>query len=91
MKKNYQMSYEEVLENLKCKTEGLSNEDVVTQRENYGSNILEESKSTSVIIIFLSQFKDFLVIILMVAAIISAIMGKVEMSSLGKVLRVASN
>lgn len=78
MKKNYQMSYEEVLENLKCKTEGLSNEDVVTQRENYGSNILEESKSTSVIIIFLSQFKDFLVIILMVAAIISAIMGKVE-------------
>ncbi len=78
MKKNYQMSYEEVLENLKCKTEGLSNEDVLTQRENYGSNILEESKSASVIIIFLSQFKDFLVIILMVAAIISAIMGKVE-------------
>ena len=78
MKPFYQLSYDEVLKNLKSQTTGLSKEEVLKQRETYGSNQLEESKSVSVAIIFLSQFKDFLVIILFVAAIVSAVMGKLE-------------
>ena len=78
MKPFYQLSYDEVFKNLKSQTTGLSKEEVLKQRETYGSNQLEESKSVSVAIIFLSQFKDFLVIILFVAAIVSAVMGKLE-------------
>ena len=78
MKPFYQLSYDEVLKQLNSQTTGLSKEDVLKQRETHGSNLLEESKSVSTVIIFLSQFKDFLVIILMLAAAVSAIMGKLE-------------
>lgn len=78
MKPFYQLSYDEVLKQLNSQTTGLSKEDVLKQRETHGSNLLEESKSVSTVIIFLSQFKDFLVIILMLAAAVSAIMGKME-------------
>lgn len=78
MKTYYQLSYDEVLKQLNSQKGGLSNEDIVKQRETHGSNLLEESKSVSTAIIFLSQFKDFLVIILMVAAAVSAMMGKLE-------------
>jgi len=78
MKKYYQMSVEEVVENLKSHAFGLSDDEVLKQRELYGKNVLEEEKKVPIAKIFLSQFKDFLVIILIVAAIISAFMGKFE-------------
>lgn len=78
MKAFYQMSYENVIKQFNSQINGLLNEEVYKQRENYGSNQLEEIKSVSPIIIFFSQFKDFLVIILVVAAVVSALMGKFE-------------
>ncbi len=78
MKAFYQMPYEEVVKQRNSQITGLSDGDIAKNRETYGSNQLEESKSVSPVIIFFSQFKDFLVIILMVAAGISAIMGKLE-------------
>lgn len=78
MKKFYQMPISEVINNFNSKLTGLSNEDVSKQRETYGKNQIEESKSISPIIVFFTQFKDFLVVILMVAAMVSAIMGKLE-------------
>ena len=78
MKAFYQMSYENVIKQFNSQINGLLNEEVYKQRENYGSNQIEEIKSVSPIIIFFSQFKDFLVIILMVAAGVSAMMGKLE-------------
>ena len=78
MKKNYQIPYVEVIERYNTQTTGLSTADLSKRRETYGSNQIEESKSVSPIIIFLSQFKDFLVIILIAAATVSAIMGKLE-------------
>ena len=78
MKAFYQMPYEEVVKQRNSQITGLSDRDIAKNRETYGSNQLEESKSVSPVIIFFSQFKDFLVIILMVAAGISAIMGKLE-------------
>lgn len=78
MKAFYQMSYEDVVRQCNSQMNGLTNEEVSKQRATYGSNQIEEITSVSPVIIFISQFKDFLVIILMVAAIISAVMGKFE-------------
>lgn len=78
MKKFYQMPVLEVINIFNSKLTGLSYEDVSKHRENYGKNQIEESPSISPLIVFFSQFKDFLVVILIVAAIVSAIMGKLE-------------
>nr|WP_315019807.1 cation-translocating P-type ATPase [uncultured Aminipila sp.] len=78
MKKYELMSVEEVLNDLKTGKDGLSQEQIAHNKEQYGENKLEEGKPVSPIIVFFSQFKDFLVIILIVAALISAAMGKFE-------------
>jgi P-type Ca2+ transporter type 2C len=78
MNEFYKISYEEVMKHYGSKTTGLSHEVVEKQREIFGSNQIEESERVSPVIIFFSQFKDFLVVILMVAAIVSASMGKIE-------------
>ena len=78
MEKFYQISYMDAIEACNSKIAGLSSENISKQREMFGSNQIEESKSASPVMVFFSQFKDFLVIILMVAAAISAIMGKLE-------------
>lgn len=78
MKAFYQIPYGEVLRQCNSQISGLHDEAVTQQRETYGPNQLEESKSVSPAVIFVSQFKDFLVIILMVAAVVSAVMGKLE-------------
>ena len=68
----------EVMRSLGTPREGLSSEKVIENRERYGENRLNEEKSKSPVLVFLSQFKDFLVIILIVAALISMVMGKLE-------------
>ena len=57
---------------------GLSDSQVQENRQKYGENKLAEKKKKSGFMIFLEQFKDFLVIILIIAAIISAITGDIE-------------
>ena len=56
--------------NLQC---GLSNEQVELNLKKYGKNILEEKKKTPMFIKFLGEFKDPLIIILIIAAIVSVI------------------
>lgn len=58
--------------------EGLSTAQADQNREQFGKNQLAQKKKQPVWMIFLEQFKDFLVIILMIAAIISAITGELE-------------
>ena len=58
--------------------EGLSTAQANQNREQFGKNQLEQKKKKPVWMIFLEQFKDFLVIILIIAAIISAITGELE-------------
>lgn len=57
---------------------GLSDSQVQENRQKYGENKLAEKKKKSGLVIFLEQFKDFLVIILIIAAIISAVTGDIE-------------
>ena len=52
---------------------GLNDEQVAQNREIYGVNKLEEKKKVPLIVKFLSQFKDPLIIILIIAAVISVI------------------
>ena len=52
---------------------GLNEEQVLKNREAYGVNALEEKKKTPLIVRFLEQFKDPLIIILIIAAIVSII------------------
>ena len=51
---------------------GLNNEEVKLRKQQYGNNALIEKKKTSILKKFLNQFKDFMIIILIIAAIISA-------------------
>ena len=56
---------------------GLTDEQVLASREKYGENVISEEKKKSIFMIFLEQFKDLLVAILIVASIISMISGEV--------------
>ena len=78
MKQFYQMECEETLQLLETKQAGLSQTEVLQRQERYGKNVLEEVKAKPIWQIFLAQFKDLLVIILIVAGIISMISGEVE-------------
>lgn len=50
---------------------GLSEKDVIKRQRRFGKNILEGKKNKSIVIKFAEQFKDFMIIILIIAAIIS--------------------
>ncbi|WP_397538110.1 cation-translocating P-type ATPase [Rummeliibacillus pycnus] len=77
MSEFHQQSSVEVMDMLDVTNEGLSDYDVQIRQEEYGFNELEESKKTSTLAVFFGQFKDLLVIILLVAASISFLLGEV--------------
>ena len=54
---------------------GLSSDQVKEKQEKYGLNELEAKKKKSLIVEFLEQFKDFMIIVLIIAAIVSGIIG----------------
>ena len=80
MKELYQMTSNEVRKKLNGKTEPLTNEEIAKRQQEYGLNELVEEKKKNVFQVFLKQFADFLVIILIIAAIVSAVLGDVESS-----------
>ena len=64
---------EEVVRKLKTSTKiGLAEEEVISRKEKYGTNKLEEKKKENIVIKFIKQFNDFMIIILIIASIISA-------------------
>lgn len=78
MKTYYQMSQEEVMLEINGSTEPLTESQVREHQEKYGPNELVEGKKKTLLQIFLEQYKDFLVIILIIAAIASGFMGDAE-------------
>lgn len=61
--------------------EGLSEEEAKKRKEKYGENKLQEQKKDSVLKRFIKQFNDFMIIILIIAAIISAVVAKMQGSN----------
>lgn len=78
MDKFFAYSTKKVLESFGVTLKGLSESQVKAQLEQYGPNSLQEGKKKSVLIVFLEQFKDLLVLILITAAIISMLSGNLE-------------
>ena len=78
MSEFYRKSTEEVMKSLGVTNKGLTNDEVKKRQEQYGFNELAEGKRKSTVQVFFEQFKDFLVIILIVAALISAFLGEIE-------------
>lgn len=78
MKKYYQKTAKTVLERVNSRETGLTGEEVSKNRERCGWNELAEEKKKSIPQIFLEQYKDFLVLILIASAIISGILGDAE-------------
>ena len=74
----YSKSVSQALEAQQADQKGLSDQQARTRLEQYGPNKLSEGKKKSVLQIFLEQFKDLLVVILIVAALISAASENVE-------------
>ncbi len=71
----YQMPAPEILSELNTSPEGLSAAEAKKRLEQDGPNELQEKKKLPVWMLFLYQFKDFMILILAVAAIFSGIMG----------------
>ncbi len=72
MKKTYTLSTQEVLQGLGVGTEGLSAQEVQRRQEKYGPNKLKEAAKPTWLQRFLTQLKDPMLIILMIAAVVSA-------------------
>ncbi|MDI9217309.1 cation-translocating P-type ATPase [Clostridium tertium] len=78
MEKFFSKPHEEVLKNFNVSKSGLTEHQVKENIDKFGYNQLTEKKKQTVMQVFLSQFKDLLVIILIIAAIISAATGNLE-------------
>lgn len=78
MDKFFSKSATDVLNHFNVTKKGLSTEQVNKSREENGFNELTEKKKKSVLVVFLEQFKDLLVGILIVAALISMATGDAE-------------
>ena len=76
MKQYYNHSVEEVSKEFQTDAErGLSPDEIASRLEKYGKNMLIQKKGRPFIVMFLEQFKSFLIILLIIAAVISGVMG----------------
>lgn len=78
MKLGYQLQKDELLQQMRASTDGLTTKQANRIREEKGDNALLEAKKKSMFQVFAEQFKDFLVIILIFAAVIAMLSGNLE-------------
>lgn len=78
MKDFYSKSKEELFGYFDTSEQGLKESELEKLRGEYGENVLNSKKKKTTLAVFLEQFKDFLVIILLIAATISFVSGNGE-------------
>ena len=78
VKAYYNETVETVRRDLNGEQDFLTNEEVKRRQEKFGFNELAEGKKKSGLQIFLEQYKDFLVLILIVSAVVSLFLGETE-------------
>lgn len=71
----YQLQTKEVIEHTGSSQNGLSAESAQSKLSEYGPNELEEKKKKSALSLFLDQFKDFMILVLIAAAVIAGVAG----------------
>ncbi|MGF3102503.1 cation-translocating P-type ATPase [Rossellomorea sp. DUT-2] len=75
--KFHEMRQEDIEQSLNTNyQEGLSTDDVANRRKQFGYNQLEEAEKQSALLLFFSQFKDFMVLVLLAATLISGLLGE---------------
>ncbi len=72
----YQVSSDDTLNDLKTSAEGLDASEVARRQEQYGKNVLPTDEGINWVQLILGQFNDLMVIILIIAAVISAFIGE---------------
>ncbi len=78
----YTLSTKEVEKQMQTNIEfGLNEKQVEDKQNKFGLNKLEEKKKESIVIKFIKQFNDFMIIILIIASIISALVARLEGSN----------
>ena len=75
----YQWDREQTVKHFKVDVQsGLSKEEVIKRQEKYGLNELEEQKGKSIFSMIFDQFKDFLILVLLAAALVSGAIGETK-------------
>ncbi|MCL5978559.1 MAG: cation-translocating P-type ATPase [Nitrospirae bacterium] len=74
----HRKNIDETADALKSSLSGLSAEDARQRLEQYGPNELKEKKKKTLLMMFLDQLKDFMILVLIGAAVISGIIGEVS-------------
>jgi len=72
----YQRSVAETLAELRSSLQGLTSEEAQARLEIHGPNELVEKKKKTPLLMFLDQFKDFMILVLIAAAVISGVIGE---------------
>ncbi len=72
----HQKETKDILDDLQSSSKGLSSSEVEKRLKKYGPNELKEKKKKTAFMMFLEQFKDFMILVLIAAAIISGIIGE---------------
>ncbi|MGM0902058.1 MAG: calcium-translocating P-type ATPase, SERCA-type [Bacillota bacterium] len=76
--KFHEMNEKEIVEVLNTDfTEGLTEKEVKNRQKQHGLNALEEGEKPSALLLFFNQFKDFMVLVLLGATLISGLLGEV--------------
>ncbi|MBE9529203.1 MAG: HAD-IC family P-type ATPase, partial [Proteobacteria bacterium] len=71
----HQLEEDEAIKKLRSSVKGLSPDTARKRLEEYGPNELREKAKKTLLMMFLNQFKDFMILILIAAALISGIIG----------------
>ena len=78
---DYNLDTEEIIKKLKSDKDGLTEEEASKRLAKFGPNKLKESKKESKFVKFLSQFKNLMIIVLLLAAIISFVISYINKES----------
>jgi Ca2+-transporting ATPase len=72
----HQRDIEDVLDELRSSRTGLSADEVLKRLEDHGPNVITEEKKKGSFMMFLDQFRDFMILVLIAAAVISGVIGE---------------
>jgi len=74
----HQKNKDAIFEELKSSPAGISSQEAVARLNEYGPNELKEKKKRTPFMMFLDQFRDFMILVLIAAAIISGFIGELS-------------